>query len=312
MSALSIVDNPDDQAPLQAAQTPAVTTQTARGDGGPSVAIAFGGGGARGLAHIHIVEAMDEMGIRPVAISGASIGGIIGAAMAAGMRGKDIREFTLATVGSGAEVASRFWKLRPHSVKEMLTRRVSVGQFDVERILGGFLPSAIPRRFEQLSIPTKIVVTDYYAQCECVCESGDLYNALGASAAIPAVFRPVLRNGRVMIDGGIYNPVPFDHLKGLADIVIGVDVVGGPCGSPDKVPSRLDAMFGANQLMMQSIIAMKLKADPPEVFLRPLVSRFRVMDFLRASEILQASEPVKDELKRALEAAMERASRRAR
>jgi NTE family protein len=297
MSALSIVDNPDDQAPLQAAQTPAVTTQTARGDGGPSVAIAFGGGGARGLAHIHIVEAMDEMGIRPVAISGASIGGIIGAAMAAGMRGKDIREFTLATVGS---------------VKEMLTRRVSVGQFDVERILGGFLPSAIPRRFEQLSIPTKIVVTDYYAQCECVCESGDLYNALGASAAIPAVFRPVLRNGRVMIDGGIYNPVPFDHLKGLADIVIGVDVVGGPCGSPDKVPSRLDAMFGANQLMMQSIIAMKLKADPPEVFLRPLVSRFRVMDFLRASEILQASEPVKDELKRALEAAMERASRRAR
>ena len=52
----------------------------------PTIAVAFGGGGARGLAHIHVIEALDELGIRPVAITGSSIGAIMGAGMAAGMR----------------------------------------------------------------------------------------------------------------------------------------------------------------------------------------------------------------------------------
>lgn len=285
------------------------TRDMARRDGEPSVAVAFGGGGARGIAHIHIVEVLDELGIRPVAISGASIGAIIGAAMASGMMGREIREFALATVGNWSEVASRLWKIRPQTMKEMFRRRGQFGQFDVERILHGFLPEAIPHRFEDLQIPMKIVVTDYYAHCERICDSGDLYNAIGASAAIPAIFCPVLRDGRVMIDGGIYNPVPFDHLQGQADIVIGVDVVGGPCGDPAKVPTRMDAIFGATQLMMQSIIAMKMKSSPPDVLLRPEVSRYGVMDFRRVAEILTSSEPVRDELKRAIDAAFEKHTR---
>jgi NTE family protein len=188
----------------------------------------------------------------------------------------------------------------------MFRRRGQLGQFDVERILHGFLPEAIPHDFADLQIPTKIVVTDYYAQCEQVCETGDLYNAIGASAAIPAVFRPVLREGRVMIDGGIYNPVPYDHLLGLADIVVAIDVAGGPCGNPARMPTRMDAIFGANQLMMQSIIAMKLKAAPPDVFIRPEVSRFRVMDFPKVAEILSASAPVRDKVKFAIDEAFER------
>ena len=60
------------------------------GAGGPSFAVAFGGGGARGLAHIHAIEALDELGIRPVAIAGSSIGAIMGAGMAAGMTGQEI------------------------------------------------------------------------------------------------------------------------------------------------------------------------------------------------------------------------------
>ena len=86
----------------------------------PTIAIAFGGGGARGLAHIHIVEALDEMGIRPVAITGSSIGAIIGAGMAAGMSGKDIREFTLSTVGHPREVMNRSWSLRPPSFRDIV------------------------------------------------------------------------------------------------------------------------------------------------------------------------------------------------
>lgn len=283
-----------------------VSRAWARKKSEPTVAVAFGGGGARGLAHIHIVRALDEMGIRPAIISGASIGAIVGSAMASGMSGREIGEFTLATVGNWSEVASRLWRLRPQTVREMFTRRGQFGQFDIERILDGFLPEAVPRDFADLQIPTKIVVTDYYGHCERICETGDLYSAIGASAAIPAIFRPVRRDGRVMIDGGIYNPVPFDHLMGLADIVIGIDVAGGPCGDPTVIPTRMDAIFGANQLMMQSIIAMKLKTSPPDIFLRPDVSRFRVMDFNRVADILEASKPVAEELKAALDTAIER------
>ncbi len=273
-----------------------------KSSGDPTIAVAFGGGGARGLAHIHVIEVLDELGIRPVAISGASIGAIMGSAMAASIPGRDIRDYTLATLGRRAEIVSRVWRSRPSRVGEVLGGGFRLGQFNVERLLSAFLPEAIPDRFEQLSIPTKIVVTDFYAQAEAILCDGDLRNALAASAAIPALFRPVLCNGRYMIDGGIFNPVPYDHLAGLADIVIGVDVVGGPSGNDDVRPSTSDLLFGASQLMMQSIITMKLKTAPPDIYLRPGVSQFRVLDFLKADEILKASTGVRDELKRALDA----------
>jgi NTE family protein len=111
---------------------------------------------------------------------------------------------------------------------------------------------------------------------------------------------PVKIDGRVMIDGGIYNPIPFDHLRGLADIVVAVDVVGGPDGDGETIPSRIDSLFGATQLMMQSIITMKMQAGAPDILLRPDVGRFRVLDFLRAQELLAATSGTKDEVKRAL------------
>ncbi len=273
-----------------------------RGSGDPTIAVAFGGGGARGLAHIHVIEVLDELGIRPVAISGASIGAIMGSAMAAGMSGRDIREYALATLGRRAEIVSRVWRLRPSRMGQVWGGGFRLGQFNVERIMSAFLPEMFPERFEQLTIPTKIVVTDFYAQQEAVLSDGDLRNALAASAAIPALFRPVLCNGRYMIDGGIFNPLPSDHLAGMADIVIGVDVVGGPSGDDGVRPSTTDLLFGASQLMMQSIITMKLRTAPPDIFLRPDVSRFRVLDFLKAEEILRASTGVRDELKRGLDA----------
>lgn len=270
----------------------------------PSVALALGGGGARGLAHIHVIEAFDELGIRPVVIAGSSIGAIMGAGMAAGVSGKEIREHTLATVGHRREIVNRLWQLRPATWSEAMTNGFRFGQFNVERVLKAFLPEAIPATFSELEVPLKVVVTDYYGQTEHVCETGDLQKALAASAALPAVFMPVKIEGRVMIDGGIYNPIPFDHLRGLAEIVVGVDVVGGPDGDGKTIPSRIDSLFGASQLMMQSIIAMKLKEGAPDILLRPDVGRYRVMDFLRAKEILAATAGIKDQFKRTLEERM--------
>ena len=83
----------------------------------PTVAVAFGGGGARGLAHIHVIEALDELGIRPVAITGSSIGAIMGAGMAAGMSGAEIRDFTLSTVGRPRE--SRISRAERRAIRVM-------------------------------------------------------------------------------------------------------------------------------------------------------------------------------------------------
>jgi NTE family protein len=105
-----------------------------------------------------------------------------------------------------------------------------------------------------------------------------------------------------MIDGGIFNPVPFDHLLGKADIVIGIDVVGGPEGEIDRMPNRIESLFGASQLMMQSIISEKLKIEAPDIFLRPNVGRFAVLDFMKAGEVLETSAGIKDDVKRAIDA----------
>ncbi|OLP58747.1 Patatin [Xaviernesmea oryzae] len=270
----------------------------------PRIGLAFGGGGARGLAHIHVIEALDEMGIKPFIIAGSSIGAIMGAAMAAGMRGAEIREVALATVGRRADVIARLWRLRPTSFAEMMSGTFGLGPYSLERVLEGFLPETIPRRFEDLAIPLIVVATDYYAQTEIGLTKGDLRQAIAASAAIPGVFQPVRVEGRVMIDGGIVNPVPFDQLTDKAEIVIGVDVVGGPEGDGTTVPGRMDVMFGATQLMMQAIIGMKSRAAPPTFMVRPDVGRFRVLDFLKAQEILTRTAPAKDSVKRALEEAL--------
>jgi NTE family protein len=270
----------------------------------PTFGIAFGGGGARGLAHIHVIEALDELGIRPVAIAGSSIGALMGAGMASGMTGREIHDYARSILGTRAEVASRMWKARPGSFAEAVQGGLHVSQFNVERILKAFLPEAVPERFEDLKIPLKVTATDYFGHKLAVFDSGDLPSALAASAAIPAVFRPVTRDGRMLIDGGIYNPVPFDLIEHDADIVVAVDVVGAPTEPERKRPSSVDLMFGATQLMMQSIIANKLMQCRPDILIRPPVSRFRVLDFLKIDAVLAETAAVKDEVKRAVEAAL--------
>jgi Predicted esterase of the alpha-beta hydrolase superfamily len=271
----------------------------------PSFAIAFGGGGARGLAHIHVIEALDELGIRPVAISGSSIGAIMGAAMASGMSGREIHDYARSIRGRGSTIASRMWRARPESFAEVMQEGIHVSQFNILRILHAFLPSNIPGRFEELDIPLKVTGTDYYGHRLAVFDSGDLHSALAASAAIPAVFRPVVRDGVTYIDGGIYNPVPFDLLSGVADILIAIDVVGAPEVMQHARPNSLDLMFGATQLMMQSIIAAKLEQCSPDILLRPPVSRFRALDFMKIDAVLKETAAVKEDLKRSVERLME-------
>lgn len=276
----------------------------------PTFAIAFGGGGARGLAHIHAIEALDELGIRPVSIAGSSIGAIMGAGMAAGMTGKEIHLYARSILGRRTEVASRMWQARPATLLEALETGLRVSQFNVERILKAFLPIQVPDEFSELRIPLQVTATDFYGHELMVFREGDLPSALAASAAIPAVFAPVKRDGRLLIDGGIYNPVPFDLIEADADITIGIDVVGVPTVNGRKRPTSLDLVFGASQLMMQSIVAGKLTHNRPDIFLQAPVSRFRALDFLKIDAVMAETASLKEELKRAIDAALRLAEER--
>lgn len=260
------------------------------------VALALGGGGARGIAHIQVLEAFDDLGIRPVVIAGSSIGAIMGAGYAAGMSGREIREYVIRTFTNRAQVMTRMWRLRPDTLRDMFSRVPRIGELNAQKVLRAFMPHTIPETFAELKIPLKVTATDYYGCSLTVIEEGVLWPAIAASAAIPAVFRPEMINGRVHIDGGISNPVAFDLLEKKDRIVVAVDVVAAPRGEPTKIPSRIEAAFGSSQLMMQSLTNFKLRFHQPDLLIRPAVEEFRVLDFLHAKEILEATESTRLEV----------------
>jgi len=273
---------------------------------GPTLALALGGGGARGIAHIHVLEVLDEMGIQPVAMSGTSVGALIGSASASGMSGLEVREFIIETFGNKGRFLTKLWRQFPTSVGEFVSRGwPKLGELDAERVLNTFMPEQVPDLMEDLKIPLCVVATDFYGQHALCINKGPLKNAVAASIAIPAVFQPVLVNDIVCIDGGIANPVPFDQLYDVADIILAIDVVGSPKGEPGDVPSRVEALFGASQLMMQTTTSMKMIIRPPEILLRPDVNSYRVHDFFKAEKILKETAYFRDEVKRAIDAAVE-------
>lgn len=270
----------------------------------PRIGLALSGGGARGYGHIPVLEALDELGVRPVVIAGCSMGAVVGAGYASGMSAHDIAAHAIDVFRNRSNVLARLWELRPRSMGELIGSVASIGQLDPERVLVAVLPGPLPKRFEDLSIPLRVAATDFYGWTEALLDAGALLPAVAASAAVPFVFRPVTIGDRVLIDGSISNPLPFDYIVGDCDIVVAVDVVGGPVDSKGRPPGPAEAVFGATQIFMQSITREKLRALPePQVFVRPPTSTFRSIDFTKAAGIIKASQPVKDEIKQKLDRA---------
>lgn len=271
----------------------------------PRIGLALGGGGARGLAHIHVIAALDDLGLKPAAIVGTSIGAIFGAAAAAGLAGADIAELTLAALGRPAEVWSKIWRLRPRHIGHVLE---AIPLFDPQATLEAFLPAAIPADFAELAIPFAAIAADFYGVREVELRTGRLRPAIAASIALPAVFQPMAIDGMTLIDGGVVNPLPFDRLPADVTLTIAVDVVGVPVRPEARaMPNMREALFGATQLLMQSVIAEKLKSRRPDILIRPPVDHVYVLDFLKAREILDATAVVRDEVKYAIAAELERA-----
>jgi NTE family protein len=268
----------------------------------PRIGLALGGGGARGMAHVLVCEAFDELGIKPSLIAGTSIGSVIGAGYAAGFSGKDMREAAIGFYSKRREVLTRLWRARPVGIVDLLRRRSVTPQFAPELILQSFCPGIehLPQRIEDLKIPLKIVACDFYAWCEVILTHGELRPAMAASIAIPALFRPVSLDGRVLIDGGATNPLPFDHIADC-DITVASDVTGGPSETPGRTPRLLECVVGAAQISMQSVIREKLKWHQPDVLVRPEINGVFIMDFLKTQAILDMNAGFKDDLKRRLD-----------
>ncbi|PJI91536.1 NTE family protein [Yoonia maricola] len=275
-----------------------------------TIALALGAGGARGLAHIHVISAMEELGVRPVAVSGASIGGIIGAAYCAGLTAKDLQDHIKSVLKDPLSLMWDLFSAGPDSIKAFFKDGgPRIGQFNLERMLEGILPEDFPRTFEELEIPLKISATDYYGACATVLETGDLRFAMAASSAIPAVFLPVERDGRFYIDGNATDPCPIDIVQGLADHVIAVDVSGGVTGDKTKRPSMFDVSYAAGQMMQQAIVRSNASKFPNTILLRPPVDAFFALDFHKAEEVLAQTLRLKEEAKSAIDAIMTDASK---
>jgi NTE family protein len=270
------------------------------GQGHQSFGLALGGGGARGFAHISMLEVLDELGIRPAIVSGTSIGALLGSAYASGMSGQDIRAYCDDLFVKRTAVLRRLFS---HWNDAWFTSKVSMtgSPFSAENIITALLPETMPKTFEELKIPFLAVATDFYTQSEHVLSTGPLVPAIAASCALPAVFRPIQLDDRILIDGGFVNVVPFDLLCDKVTITAAVDVTGGP-KKGRKVPSYIDAIIGSTQITMRAIMNEKLARTKPDIFVRPNMGQFGVLDFHRYQEICAASVEARDEFKRACEA----------
>jgi NTE family protein len=299
--------NPGRRSPRPAALPRQDRLKPMRGNS-PTVAVGLGGGGARGIAHIALLEAIDELGLRVTAVAGCSMGAIVGAAYASGLTGADLRAHTLNILRDRSNVMGRLLKARVGRFLDVFAGRgINPVLIDGEIVLDHFWPEAVPDRFEELAVPFSAVATNFLARSEVMFDSGPLTPAVAASMAIPGLVRPVEINGQIFVDGGAVNPLPYLHLFGRADVVIGCDVTGGPVANSHAIPYPVEATFGAAQIMMATITNLMLKERPPDILVRPPVDHFRALDFFRAAQILAAAEGAKDEIKRGLALRLDKA-----
>jgi len=271
----------------------------------PRIGLALGGGGARGMAHVPVIEALDDLGMVASAVTGTSIGAIFAAGYAGGLSGEDLREVSKQTFKDRNAVFSRLWKLRPRRFGD-IWGSPTIMQFDAGKVVEHFVGQHLPETFDEVRMPLTLIATDFFQCREARLTEGAVHTAVAASIAIPALFKPVLVGERIMVDGGLVNPLPFDALPEDIDIVIASDVVGSPMPREGRtIPGAGDAVFGATQILMQSITHEKLRNRQPDILVKPDIAAFRVLDFMKTEKILAAAEPMRETVKRRIDAAVE-------
>ena len=180
-------------------------------------------------------------------------------------------------------------------------KRVNFGKFIKNRLIKFLADKLKVKKFNELDIPLKVVTTDYVKKNQFVIDDGDLLSALRASYALPFLFPPVIREKKMLVDGGMVNPLPFDVLPKDCDIVVAIDVSAANGSSPSlEIPPSYEILFSAFQIMQSSIINAKLKTGKPDIYIKTNIKGVRVHEFMKAEEIFKNSESYKKELKKEL------------
>jgi NTE family protein len=272
----------------------------------PTLGIALGNGSALGWAHIGVLRALLEEGIAPDFVAGCSMGAMVGAAFAAG-RLDQLESWAL----------SLDWK----RIVGLLDVGLPGGLLKGDRLLDFFHGQFVAVQFSELPLPFAAVATDLASGEEVWLREGKVSDAVRASCTVPGLFLPVLREGRYLIDGGVVNPVPVSLCRAMgADVVIAVhlgsDLVGRFArndqgtqtmlpnrnqlinmllprhadafittedGNVPQQPSMLDAMLGAIDIMRENIARRRLKDEPPDVLLTPLLGQMGPLEYHNAA-----------------------------
>jgi len=268
-----------------------------------SVGLVLSGGGAKGIAHIGVIRALEDNGIPIDYVTGTSMGAIVGGLYACGYTPEEMmeligsRSFSYWSTGKIDEKLT-YYILEPQSSPALIN--LSLGDKDslaVNSILPTSLINPLPMNFafmdlfagytgqcngdfNRLMVPFRCLASDVYAKRKTVFSSGDLGDAIRASMSFPLVFHPIEINGRLMFDGGIYDNFPVDVMREefAPAIMIGVDVSG-----PNAKPTSNDLMSQLEVMIMQ-----KSDYDLPAgegIRIKLNLERFGLLDFDKAREI---------------------------
>jgi len=241
--------------------------------------LALGSGSARGWAHIGVIRALEERGLRPDVLVGASVGALV-AASHAGSR-LDALEQWVRTL-----TQREVWRLVDPHLR-------GGGVMTGNRLMDAIAVSVGDPLIEELETGFAAVATDLHTGEEVWIREGPVMAAVRASSGVPGLFTPSWYLERWLIDGGIVNPLPVSVCRALgADIVIAVDL-SRPVGHGDpevlrrSQPSLFESMSQAVSIMQDSITRSRLVIDPADLVLRPDLRHFQLMDFHRAEEAIE-------------------------
>ncbi|WKE66849.1 patatin-like phospholipase RssA [Gallaecimonas kandeliae] len=271
----------------------------------PVLGIALGSGAAKGWAHIGILNGLAKLGIKPDLVAGCSIGALVGAAYAGGRLGvleKWVRGFTRLQVMSLLDPSFS-----------------GRGLFSGEKVFNVISNGMNQNDFSQTKLPFAVVATELHTGREHWIEEGDLVSAVRASCAMPGLFVPIYRDGHLLIDGAVVNPVPVSLARAMgAEVVIAVNLASDVHHQvnteeeeeeeesvfrqwfnrirPEKeakelpLPSMWGVMSGAINIMQERITRARMAGDPPELELKPRLAEINIMEFHRAEEAITEGE----------------------
>lgn len=255
-------------APPPVVTSPAVTPPP-RPPQPPVIGLALGGGAARGFAHIGVIQALDEAGIRPSLVAGTSAGSLVAALWASGMDGAELGRQAQAM----EESAIADWGFPGRG----LLRGEALARFVRDR--------SSQRLIEQMPRRLGIVATDLDSGDAILFQRGDTGQAVRASSAVPAVFLPVKIGNREYVDGGLVAPVPVSHARRMgAELVIAVDISEAPEGRNTADPFRM--LLQTFSIMGRSINRFELREA--DIVVRPALAGVSGTDFSARQQAIAA------------------------